>query len=516
MSTDTQANNKRIAKNTLYLYFRMIVVMIISLVTARYTLQLLGVEDYGIYNVVAGIIHFTGIITSTMVQATQRFLSFDLGKDDKTQFQKTFSMMMNIFIIICVILFLVMEIAGPYCITNYLKIPEPRLQAALWVFQFAILNFILDTINIPHTASIVAYERMNIYAYFTFLDVTFKLIAILSLFLLPYDKLIIYGLLNTLLCFVRNEIIHFYCRKKIEGCIYIKYWDGRYLKKLSSYIGWSLLGSTSSVMMGQGQSVLLNVFFGPIINAAKAIADRVKSLIYSFISNFYMAVTPQIIKTYATGDTNYTKKLVLSSSKYAFFLLFLLSTPVIFNMKSLLKLWLGDESVSNEMITFSQLTLLYGLVQVLECPITRVVQASSQVKKYEIVVGCVTLSFIPICYILFKLGLPATTSMLLLIIIYAITHIYRVIYVKSYIKLEFTEYMKTVILPIGVTVVISFVFIYLYHHYIYIYSENILYLMLFTSMDFIVVLLCIWITGLTYQDRITIKKLIAKKILKHE
>ena len=144
MSTDTQANNKRIAKNTLYLYFRMIVVMIISLVTARYTLQLLGVEDYGIYNVVAGIIHFTGIITSTMVQATQRFLSFDLGKDDKTQFQKTFSMMMNIFIIICVILFLVMEIAGPYCITNYLKIPEARLQAALWVFQFAILNFILD------------------------------------------------------------------------------------------------------------------------------------------------------------------------------------------------------------------------------------------------------------------------------------------------------------------------------------------------------------------------------------
>lgn len=448
MPTSSQDNNKRIAKNTMFLYARMIIVTIVSLFTARYTLSLLGIEDYGINNVVAGIVQFTGVITGTMVQATQRFLSFDLGRNDIKQFQKTYSMMTNVFIIICCVAIVLLEIIGPFFINKYLVIPAYRLYAAQWIFQFSIVMLVLDTMNIPNTAAIVATERMNIYAYFTFVDVGFKLLVVLSLYVTPFDKLITFGLLNVLACVVRNEILHLYCKMKIDGCTYTKHWDKQFFKNLSAYISWSLLGSTNSILQGHGQAILLNLFFGPVVNAAKAIADRVKSIIYSFISNFYMAVTPQIVKSYAAGNIDYTKKIVLQSSKYAYYLLFVISFPIMVNMKCLLTLWLGKEQVSADMVTFSILTLIWGLIQVLECPITKAVQATGQIKRYEIFVGFITLSFIPLCYIFFRLGYSAYTSMILLCTTYFFAQIYRIYHVREILNISFIEYCISVLVPI--------------------------------------------------------------------
>lgn len=488
----------------------MIIVMAVSLVTARYTLQILGVEDYGINNVVAGIIQFTGIITSTMIQATQRFLSFDLGRNDIKQFQKTFSMMMNIFIIICCIAFVLMELIGPYCITHYLTIPEQRMSVALWIFQFSIVTFMLDTINIPHTATIVAYEKMNVYAYVTLVDVIFKLLVVLSLFIIPFDKLIIYGLLNALACLVRNFIIQQYCKRKLAGCTYTFFWDGSFFQKLSSYIGWSMLGSTNSVMMSQGQTILLNLFFGPIVNAAKAIADKIKTMVYSFISNFYMAVTPQIIKTYANEDYDYTKKLVIRSSKLAFFLLLLLSVPIIINIDWLLYLWLGKESVDEDMIAFSRLVMVFSLVQVLECPITKAVQASAKIKKYEIVVGLITLSFIPICYVIFKCGMPATTSMVLLILIYSIAQIYRVLYVRHILNLTLKEYSIEVFFPIICTIIpITFLS---YSLSLFNWNEDIVSKLLLIILNIILTAVSVWIIGINKSEKTAIVSYIRKKI----
>lgn len=505
---DVSSNNKRIAKNTILLYFRMVIVTIVSLFTARYTLFLLGVEDYGINNVVAGIVQFTGIITGTMVQATQRFLAFDLGSKNTKQFQLTYSMMTNIFLILCAIVIVVFEFIGPYCINKYLVIPVERLVAAQWIFQFSIAMLVLDTLNIPNTAAVIATEKMNVYAYFTFIDVGFKLLAVLMLYITPFDRLITFGLLNVLACLVRNVILHLYCKKRITGCIYIKIWDKRFFKKLSSYIGWSLLGSTNSILQSQGQAILLNLFFGPVINAAKAIADRIKSIVYSFSSNFYMAVTPQIVKTYAEGNIDYTKRLVLSSSKYAYYLLLILSYPIIVNMEAILNLWLGKDQVSPEMVAFSILTLVFGLIQVLECPITKAVQATGNVKKYELLVGCITLSFIPICYIVFYLGYSPYMSMVLLCVTYFIAQLYRIFYVRRVIGVSIREYSLSVFMPIILVTFITLLIL----HYVNIPSISILHIISSTIINILIIVSVIFFIGLNKMEKQYVKDYIQVKI----
>lgn len=219
------ANNKRIVRNTFLLYFRMIVTTAVSLFTARLMLQLLGIEDYGINNVVGGIIGFMSIITSTMTSATTRFLAYDLGKNDIKQYRQTFSMLINIFAIFCFISIIILEFVGPYFIQEYLVIPNTRLYAAQWIFQFSIITFIISTMAIPFTASIVSYERMDIYAYFAFIDVFFKLLAVVALYLTPIDKLITYGLITLLMSVASNAILFVFCVKKLNGCKYYKYWD---------------------------------------------------------------------------------------------------------------------------------------------------------------------------------------------------------------------------------------------------------------------------------------------------
>lgn len=448
-------NNKRIAKNTLMLYVRMLITTIVSLFTARLTLQLLGVEDYGINNLVSGIIGFMGIVTGTMTSATQRFLAFDLGKKEITQYRKSYSMLLNIFFIYSLIGAVGLELVGPYVIQNYLVIPLDRMVAAQWVFQFTIINFMLATINIPQTASIVSYEKMNIYAYFTFIDVFFKLLVVYSLYVTPFDKLITIGLLTTLMALVTNGITYTYCVKKLSGCKYQLYWNNGLFKKIFSYAGWNLFGSITGVMNQQGQAILLNLFFGPVVNAAKAVADKVNSIITSFSVNFYMAVTPQIIKNYASGNIVYMRKIVMASSRYAFYLLFCLSLPLIANMREVLYLWLGQEQVSFEMVRFCQLLLVYSLVNVLEQPITQSVRATGKIKKYQIRVGVLTLMFIPICYIAFKCGLPAYASMLILSLIYFFVQFIRIYIVKDIIEVTLLMYVKSVLLPILFVVLVS-------------------------------------------------------------
>lgn len=448
-------NSKRIAKNTMLLYIRMLITTIVSLFTARLTLQLLGVEDYGINNLVSGIIGFMGIVTGTMTSATQRFLAFDLGKNNVVQYQKSYSMLLNIFFIYSLFGAICLELVGPYVILHYLVIPQDRLVAAQWVFQFTIINFILATINIPQTASIVSYEKMNIYAYFTFIDVFFKLLVVYSLYVTPFDKLITIGFLTTLMALVTNGVTYLYCVNKLNGCRYQLYWNNILFKKIFSYAGWNLFGSITGVMNQEGQAILLNLFYGPVVNAAKAVADKVNGIITSFSVNFYMAVTPQIIKNYASGNIEYMKKIVLSSSRYAFFLLYCLSLPLIANMEPILYLWLGKEQVNFEMVRFCQLLLIYSLINALEQPITQSVRATGKIKKYQIQIGLLTLMFIPICYIAFKTGLPAYTSMIILSLIYLVAQFVRIYIVKNIINISIYIYIKEVLLPIIFVVIVS-------------------------------------------------------------
>lgn len=506
--TDISENNRRIAKNTILLYFRMIVTTIVSLITARLMLQLLGIEDYGIYNVVGGIIGFMAIITSTMTSATMRFLAYDLGREDITQFSQTFSMLINIFGIFCLISTILMEFIGPYIIQIHLVIPSERLFAAQCIFQFTILTFILSTMAIPFTAAVVSYERMDIYAYFTYIDVFFKLLAVVVLYITPIDKLITYGTITLLMSIATNTIIYFYCFKKFEGCKYIKIWDIPLLKKISSYAGWNMFGSVTTVMNSQGQAILLNIFFGPIINAAKAIADKVNQITYSFCQNFYMAVNPQLIKSYAIGDLEYTKKLLIKSSKISFFLYSIVAIPLIFNMEYILKLWLGAEQVSISMIYFCQLTLLMSFSSSLESPITQTVRATGNIKNYQIIIGLQTLTFIPICYIAFKCGANAFFSMIILCIIYWITLVSRIFFLVKILPITIKEYLHYVILPtIGILVITSSIILLLNNIPI---IENQQFLKLLYSP--IIVLIIVYNLGLSASEKKYIIDQIKQKI----
>lgn len=445
MSSD---NSKRIAKNTMMLYLRMIVTTIVSLFTARLTLQLLGVEDFGINNVVSGIVGFMSIITHVMNNATQRFLAYDLGKQDIKHYQQTFSMLINIFAIFSIVSVIILELVGPWIIAKYLVIPPNRLVAAQWVYQFTIFNFVCMLMITPYQGAIISYEKMGIYAYFTFIDVAFKLLNVLVLYITPFDKLISYGAVGVLMTFLYRAVILLYCKRKLEGCIYIKFWEKDLFKKMAGFAGWNLFGSVSWTLNNQGQTLLLNIFFGPVVNAAKAVADKINGLVVQLSNNFFMAVSPQIVKSYADGDLEYTKNLVLKSSKFSFLLLAVVSFPLIFNMDYLLKIWLGEEQVSHEMIKFCKLILVFAMVNSLEAPISQAFRAYGNIKKYQLYIGLQTLLFAPITYLLFKWGFDAYYSMITLIVVYAISQISRVIMVRKIISLSMVEYIKAVLLPI--------------------------------------------------------------------
>ncbi len=462
MKNSNSDNNKRIAKNTAYLYIRMLLTAFISLYTARVVLQAIGVEDFGIYNVVGGVVTFLGFLTASMSSATQRYLAFYLGKQDYVGFSHTFSMLVNIYLIFCAIAFLILEIVGPIYINFYMEIPRERVLAAQIVYQFSLFTFLLSTFSIPYRSSIVAYEKMGFYAFVAVFESVLHLAIAIGISHFSSDHLVIYGGLMLLLSVIITICVVIYCLNNLSGCQYKKYWDGSYFKELISYAGWNLFGSVTGVMNIQGQAIVLNYFFGPIVNAAKAIADRINSMISQFSNNFYMAVAPQIIKSYAKGDIEYTQKIVLNSSRYSFFMLFIVSVPIFLAMKPLLDLWLGKEQVTYDMVVFSQCTIIYMLVNVLEQPITMAVRATGDIKKYQIIVGSITLSFIPFCILLFIIGVPAYYSILLLSLIYLIAHVARVFIVCPIINITPVGYIKSVLTPIAevlLVVVISFLFL---------------------------------------------------------
>ena len=455
--SDNTSNNKRIVKNTAYLYLRMLFTAFLSLYAARLVLRNLGVEDYGIYNVVGGVVTFMDFFTATMSSATQRFLTYNLGTGDSLKFKQTFSLLINLYIIFCAIALVILEIVGPLYISRYMVIPAERITAAQWAFQLSLLTFLVNTILVPFKSSIVAYEKMGIYAYVSIAEAVISLVAVVALPYISFDKLIAYGLLLCTLHIGKVLCVMMYCHYKLPDCQYVKYWDKKYIKELVSYSGWNLFGSITGVLNLEGQAIVLNYFFGALVNAAKAIADKVNSMVSQLSQNFYMAVTPQIIKSYAAGNVEYMRTLVLNSSRYSFLMLFVMAIPIFVTMETLLGLWLGKEQVSYEMIRFCQCTIIYSLVNILEQPITMAVRATGNIKKYQIFVGSVTLSFIPLCVIIFWLGAPAYYSMLLLSLLYMLALFVRIRIVAPIIKIVPVDYCKQVVLPLCYAIILTII-----------------------------------------------------------
>lgn len=446
-------NNKRIAKNTLLLYVRMLFTMCISLYTSRIVLDTLGIEDYGIYNVVGGIVALFSFITASMTQSIQRFITFELGKGEDGNPQKMFSMGIQLQVIISVIIVLLLEIIGLWMLYNKLQIPPNRLNAAFWVLQCSAIMVPISLLSSPYNALIVAHEKMQAFAYISIVEVVLKLLIVYALLISNVDKLILYGALNVLVVICTRVCYTLYCSKNIKESCYIPVRDWGAMKKMVSFAEWNMYGALSYVGFTQGLNILLNLFFNPAVNAARSIAVQVQANIYSFVANFQTAINPQITKTYAEGELAQMHSLVYRSAKFSFLLLFMLSFPVITEAPTVLVLWL--KTVPEHTVVFVRIIIITSWITTIENPLTIAAQSTGYIKKYLFVVSTARLVIVPIAYILLRNGLPAYSVFIVHLIIEFIVLGFRLMIVSPLIQLSIKEFLYKVAYKVSLVVALS-------------------------------------------------------------
>ncbi len=338
--SDSISSNTRIAKNTLILYLRMILILCVGLYTSRIVLNTLGVEDYGIYNVVGGFVAFFSFLNGAMATATQRFITYELAQGNVERQINTFSTSVIIHFTIALLIVIAAETVGLWFVCNKLVIPEERFLAAIWVYQFSILTMFVSIVSIPYNAAIIAHEKMSAFAYISILDTVLKLVIVLLLTIVTFDKLVFYAALLFGISLLDRLIYGIYCKRHFAETRIKLIFDKKLFREMTNIAGWSLFGNIAGVFYTQGLNVLLNMFFGPVVNSARAIAVTIQGVVTGFVSNFQMALNPQITKSYAVGDLHRMHSLIFASSKYSFFLLLFIALPIMIETRTILTLWL--------------------------------------------------------------------------------------------------------------------------------------------------------------------------------
>lgn len=446
MTNQTSDNNKRIAKNTLLLYVRMFFMMGIALYTSRVVLNTLGVEDYGIYNVVGGLVSMFGLLNGSMSSATQRYITFELGKGDSKALNKIFSLSLQIHALIAIVTVLLIESVGLWFLYNKMTIPPERMTAAFWVLQASALTFIFSIMSVPYNADIIAHERMSAFAYISIVEAVLKLVIVFMLLAVPFDKLIVYAMLLAVVQLSIQACYMIYCHRHFAESKYRHVKDWRLFKEMTSFAGWNLFGGLSNISFNQGLSMLLNVFFGPVVNAARAVATQVQSAIQMFITNFQMALNPQIVKTYAQGDFEAMHMLMFRSSRFSYFLMYLLSLPVLLEAPLILQIWL--KTVPDNTIIFLRIIICITLIYTIINPILVANNATGKVRTYYIVCGCMMISILPISYVVLRLGCPAYSVFIVHFCVEMLTQVARLIMVRGCLHLSIRMYLKYVYWPI--------------------------------------------------------------------
>lgn len=420
--------------------------MAISLYTSRVVLQALGVEDYGIYNVVAGFVTMIGFLHGAMASATQRFLSYEIGKPDQKDVQGIFSMSLNIHILIGLFVLFLGETLGMWFLKNQMSIPPTRMNAAVIVLHFSLLSFVVSIISVPFNALIISYEKMNIFAWVSILDAILKLAVVFMLSWFGADKLPLYSFLNLVTVCIIFSIYQIYCRINYQDSRYKYYWNKSLFNTMLSYTGWNLWGNIAAILSSQGVNILLNIFFGPSVNAARGVAIQVSGALNRFVSNVQVAVNPQIIKSYASSDLSYMHQLIYSSSKYNFYILLVLMIPVLNNLDLILSIWL--HTVPQNTSVFIELILYNMLINSLALPLMTAAQATGKIKKYQIIVGSILLLNLPLSYLTLKNGGQPYTVFYIAIGLSLLAHLIRIIIVSELIQLKIPLYLKNTILPL--------------------------------------------------------------------
>lgn len=444
---NNSVNNKRIAKNTVYLYFRQLLVLVVSLYTSRVVLAELGVVDYGVYNVVAGVVVMFTFINSSMATSTQRFLTFELGKGNFESLNRTFSASLNIHIAIGLLIIILAETIGLWFVNAKLVIPPDRMLAANIAYQCTVLSFMLNITQVPYNASLISHEEMNVYAYMGILEALSKLGIAFLLMIYGGDKLIFFSILMLVVHACLLLIYRSYCYRKYSECTFSLFWDYKLYRSLTSFAGWNLFGSIAWVCRGQGLNILLNLFFGPSLNAAKGIADKVSHSVMGFIRNFNTAMNPQITKSYAVGDTNAMEDLCYRGTKFSFILLFLIALPTMVNIDFILSLWLVE--VPEYTAVFVILVMVDALLDVLlgTSQFITAIQATGNIKYYQIIVGISIMLVIPIGYTFLYFGSSPESLFYVMIAISLVSGLARILFCRYQVGFSLKKLLVKVWAP---------------------------------------------------------------------
>ncbi len=440
----------------------MLLLMAVTLYTSRVVLKALGVNDFGIYNVVGGVVTMFSILSNSLSSAISRFITYELGKENFTKLKNIFSTAVTIQITLAVAITLIAEIVGLWFLNTKMNIPTERMEAANWTFQFSVITFVINLISVPYNAAIIAHEKMSAFAYISILEALLKLSIAFLIIISPIDKLIFYACLICIISLIIRLIYGHYCKSHFKECTYSFYWDKDLLKQMFGFAGWNFIGSSSALLRDQGGNILINLFFGPAVNAARGIAFQVNTATQNFIASFTMALNPQITKSYASNNYDYMMKLVFKGARFSFYLLLILTLPIFLNTNYILKLWLGI--VPEHTIQFIRLILVFTLSESISQPLITAQHATGKIKNYQIIVGGLQMLNLPIAYLALKNGAIPETIFFVAIAISQICLIARLWMMKTSINLSILGFyskvylnilkvsLVAIILPIGLSI----------------------------------------------------------------
>jgi len=440
--SQASSNNKRIAKNTLFLYFRTLLVMAISLYTSRVILSALGVEDYGVYSVIGGAIAMFGVISSALSAAISRFITFELGKNDLKKLQDVFSTSINIQLIISVVIIIIAETAGLWFLYTKLNIPSDRIDAAFWVLQFSLLSFCTNLLSVPYNACIIAHERMKAFAYVSIVEALGKLGICYLILISPWDKLISYATLVFGISLFIRLIYGVYCHKNFEECRYKITFDRGLLRNIGAFAGWNFFTNTAAIFNTQGVNILINMFFGVTFNAARGIAVQVDSAVMQFVNNFIMAINPQITKNYAAGNIDEMNRLVCRGAKFSYLLMLLFALPFFFETEIILKLWL--KIVPEDTALFVKLGLVGSMFMSLGNTGYTACMATGNIRRYTLWITSVGCLVFPVSYVVYKMGAPVYASYIVFIAVYLVLDFVRLWIMKGLLNFPVMMFIKDV------------------------------------------------------------------------
>ena len=455
MSSKFTPDHSRVMRNTALLYFRMALMMCINLYTSRVVLQVLGVEDYGVFYVVWGLVYIFGFINDSMTASTQRFLTFELGTGNKQRLHEVFITSVHIHFLISLIVILLSETGGLWFLLEKMVIPEGRQTAALWCYQLSVVTAVAEVMSCPYQSVIIAREKMSAFAYISIVDAVLKLAIVGMLLLSDYDRLIVYAILYTCEKLLIRLIYNIYCTKHFEESRYRWFYDKSLFGKMSSFAGWSMFGNLAYVLYMQGPNMLLNVFFGPVANAAQAAASQAQGAIGQFSRNFQVAINPQITKSYASEQLKEMHLLIYRGSRLTFCLLLILCIPLMVETPTVLGLWLKE--VPEGAVIFLRFLLVILLVQQTASPLITAIAATGKIRKYEMITGGLMLTIVPVAYIVLRMGGCPWSVFAVYLCIVVLTFVATLCITLPPIKLSLKEYFYNVLKPCAILLILSLI-----------------------------------------------------------